>query len=498
MIEKVKQNPGILLLGLVLVGLGLRLYSFDAWLFNQDENYTLQTIEQLSWLQILLGKLEPLNPPLYRLFIKAVGMTAGVSEFNLKFPSVLFGVLTLGVVFKIGKVLQGPSLAWVATLLFAFSPIMIVYSQIVRPYTLSVLLTLLSFYFLLVYLKREKAGALWFYFIFNVLSVLTHYLFLFVLVADSLGFLIFRKNLPKGFFPKWICFCLGVGIVLAPLLLAPYHFWAYQYSSIPPLIDFWARPLLAFFSFALGETVYPFFWPAVLPAVVLFGLTFFWGVRYSFVSRENFFVLLRWGIPLLIWLLMVSARPRYVLLSVPFFLLIVAWGILRLPVRSYGKGLIVLLLIFLEGFSIFNWYRRDPEHILEADLLIPWKDIIHHVNQKKSIEEWVLLYPNFDEYLFRYYSVSDDRTHFIAFPEAGYQDSLKAFLSEQKPKGIWLLDLPRNLVFKEFNLGPCYLVKEKIGMLSNPILKEHFETGIKKYRAAVKIYHYQRSGDCEG
>lgn len=439
-----------------------------------------------------------MNPPLYRLFIKAVGMTAGVSEFSLKFPSVLFGVLSLWVIFKIGKVLQGPPLGWVAALLFAFSPIMVLYSQVVRPYALSVLLTLLSFYFLLVYLKKEKAGALWFYFLFSALSVLTHYLFLFVLAADFLGFLIFRKNLPKGFFLKWIFFCLGAGMVLAPLLLAPYHFWAYQHHSFPPVIDFWARPLWAFFSFALGETVYPFFWLAVAPAVVLFGAAFLWGVRHSFVSKENVLVLLRFGIPFLTWWFMVSARPRYVLLSVPFFLFIIAWGILRLPVRSYGKGLIVLLLIFLEGFSVFNWWRRDPEHVLDANLLVPYRDIVQYMNQKKKDEEWVLLYPDTDEYLFRYYYSPDDKRHFAAFPEESHQDLLRSFLSEKKPGGVWLVDLPRAFLFKEIHLGSCYLARERVDMIPNPILKEHFETGIKKYRAAVKIYHYQREENCEG
>lgn len=47
----------------------------------------------------------------------------------------------------------------------------------------------------------------------------------------------------------------------------------------------------------------------------------------------------------------------------------------------------VLLLVFLEGFSIFNWGRRDPEYLLDANLIIPWKEIIHHVNKNKKDEE---------------------------------------------------------------------------------------------------------------
>ena len=91
------------------------------------------------------GAAADIHPLLYYFFLHG-WMELGQSPFVVRFPSVVFGLLTLCLVFRIARELFDLRVGLLATALAAISPFHIWYSQEARMYSLLRPLTLLSVY----------------------------------------------------------------------------------------------------------------------------------------------------------------------------------------------------------------------------------------------------------------------------------------------------------------------------------------------------------------
>jgi hypothetical protein len=127
---------GILILSLVarLVNLGQSL-----WL---DEAITAVAVKNNSLIQ-LVANFSPgdFHPPLYYLLLKLWTDLFGYGELILRLPSVIFGILTVYFVYKLG----GKK----AALLMSVNPLAVYYSQEARMYCLATLLVTAAGYFFL-------------------------------------------------------------------------------------------------------------------------------------------------------------------------------------------------------------------------------------------------------------------------------------------------------------------------------------------------------------
>lgn len=88
------------------------------------------------------------NGPLYFLMLRGWIGAAGQSEFALRFPSLIFGVVSITLIFVLGQRLFNRSIGLIAAILFAFSAYQVWYSQEAKMYTLITALALASIYFL--------------------------------------------------------------------------------------------------------------------------------------------------------------------------------------------------------------------------------------------------------------------------------------------------------------------------------------------------------------
>ena len=84
-----------------------------------------------SWSSIV----NPGNPPLYYSVLHG-WLRFGDSEAALRIPSMVFGVLTIPLVYALGRTIRDHRLGLVAALLFAISPFQVWYSQEARGYSL--------------------------------------------------------------------------------------------------------------------------------------------------------------------------------------------------------------------------------------------------------------------------------------------------------------------------------------------------------------------------
>jgi mannosyltransferase len=123
---------------LLVVALGalLRVYRIGAQPLWVDEASSLRfargSLAQLwSWSTLV----DPGNPPLYYSLLHG-WLVFGDSEARLRLLSALFGVLTIPLVYALGRTIRDHRLGIVSALLFAISPFQVWYSQEARGYSL--------------------------------------------------------------------------------------------------------------------------------------------------------------------------------------------------------------------------------------------------------------------------------------------------------------------------------------------------------------------------
>src|SRR3989339_214456 len=94
--------------------------------------------------------------PLYTLNEKAWCDEFGNDEFNLRFTAALFGICAVLLVYLLGKELYDRNAGLIAALFAAINPFAIHYAQEARPYSLFLLCSTASAYFLIRLLHGSK------------------------------------------------------------------------------------------------------------------------------------------------------------------------------------------------------------------------------------------------------------------------------------------------------------------------------------------------------
>lgn len=128
----------LVLVAIMAAGLLLRLHGLTRTSLWLDEGFSVQiaVLERERFLDILLSDTQP---PLYYAALMGWTLLFGTGEFAIRLLGVVIGVLTLPVVFAIGRLVAGPRIALLATALLATSSLHIHYSTEVRMYALLIL-----------------------------------------------------------------------------------------------------------------------------------------------------------------------------------------------------------------------------------------------------------------------------------------------------------------------------------------------------------------------
>src|SRR5512139_1981962 len=157
--------------------LGLSDLTFDecASAFNAGKPY-------MEMFRYLLGAFHEL-PPGYYVLLRAWTLFAGRGEFALRYPSVIFGVLGVALVYRVGRRGLGSTVGALAALILTLQPFHFYYSQDARPYSLMVVEAMLMVYFF-DRLCRDPRVRWWLAFgLVGAFAVLTHYWMALVVAA---------------------------------------------------------------------------------------------------------------------------------------------------------------------------------------------------------------------------------------------------------------------------------------------------------------------------
>jgi mannosyltransferase len=165
------------------------------------------------------------NPPLYEIILHFWIKFFGISEWAVRFPSLLFSCLTVYFIYKLGIAHLNRRIAVWSSLVFIFSNYQIQFSHEARVYSLLGLLSILSvYYYLNIIAQFRQSGEISLnskqlfgkllikYLVVNILLIYSHYFGFFILIVQLL-FLIFNKELFLGL-RKQIVWVFGVLLVM--------------------------------------------------------------------------------------------------------------------------------------------------------------------------------------------------------------------------------------------------------------------------------------------
>jgi len=161
-------------------------------------------------------------PPFYYVLLHFWVLLFGDSEFSLRFLSATLGSVSIFAIYALGKLLFNKRTGIIAALIIAVSVFHIQFSQEARGYTLSVLLTIISFYSLIKLTARMSISSTVIYLVSSILIIYTHYYGLFVLVAQNIFCLtLFLKHRKTGkiSIKQWTILQLIVILAFIPGLL---------------------------------------------------------------------------------------------------------------------------------------------------------------------------------------------------------------------------------------------------------------------------------------
>ena len=197
--KPIQKNKILLLLILILIiSFFVRAYgiqSEDVW---SDEGVTLFHAHQ-SVLHNIKWSLSVGYFPLYHIILSLWGNFFGLEEFSVRFLSLIFGILSVYVAFRIGTFMFNKKVGLYSAIILSLSPYNVYYSQEARVYSLLVLLSLYSIYFYLRFIESQKKKHMFYYILFTFLMLNTHAPAVFILVFQNIHYLLFvNKN-----FKKW-------------------------------------------------------------------------------------------------------------------------------------------------------------------------------------------------------------------------------------------------------------------------------------------------------
>lgn len=347
-----RLRPWLALIAILWLATGLRFFRLDAQSFWNDEGNS-ASLSARSPELIVEGTASDIHPPLYYLLLHGWRQLAGDSEFALRALSAFAGVLLVAGTFALGRHLfAGTTLpALVATLITAFNPALVYYSQEARMYELLGLLAVLAT--LSLYLFRPwLAGRrrTWSYGLAYLLLVVaglyTHYFFAAMLLAHNFlifVWLLFRRVDLKRTLLGWAGLMMTAVLAFLPWLPIFLRQTGDRPGDAIPILSFLvdgARWL------ALGATIEPApaRWHLVAFALLLLLAFIPWKMtaeavttnppvshpRSSIPGISLISALSLLAIPILLMLVAGTTRPAYfkfMIVAIPFMALLIGRGV---------------------------------------------------------------------------------------------------------------------------------------------------------------------------
>ena len=462
------------MLPVLLLAFLLRIAGLDAQSLWWDEAFstTVSSMDLHSLLVAALG--DRVHPPLYYLVLR-FWLTLGQSEFAVRALSAFLGVLAVASMFPMADVVGKRRLGVISAFALAISPLHIWYSQEARMYSLIVLLVLLGNYFFARLLRRGNLANWLGYSISMLLAMHTHYLTLFIILAQMTYLTVMRQRY-RALLRKWLLCMLIVGLLSAPWFIAIFLTGGFYQASIS-----WIRSVApddlfwTVYDFGLGstsDTGNPF---NILSALLMTAILAYVSVRLlvgKIASQRRSMLWLVWlwlSLPLMFVFLISLDWPlpqkrsiymdRFLIPLLPAFLILVGYGIAQIFERKRTLGTLAAIALLIpigaSTCSLFfdRTYHRDD-----------WRQAISEIRENALSGDILLVRPHHYVPLY-YYDLREVPWYTVPYLEStqDYETFLDADLSARLSEGgrVWTMVVCENADPHRFVRGARQRLMEK-------------------------------------
>ena len=348
----IKSNYIVLLI--LVLATALRFYHIDYQSVWLDEICSiLEANPDIKWsdLEATIMLSDP-HPPLYFALLKILFQLFGYTTLVARFFSAIVGVAGVYALYLLGKEINNKNTGLLAAFLLAINSFHIYYSQEVRMYALLVLLTVLSYYRLVVYLKENTYKNAILYGLFTGLMLLTQFFGLFVLVSQViiLLFVFIKKEKTHKllFFKQLLASGLVIIISFLPALNIFIETTKKKYTAIQPTtID---TVFLIFKDFVQQSYILLFLYSGLIVVCIYY--------VFKEKMKLNYLLLFSWiiitlALPILrSYLVTPMIVSRYFITILPAFIILISIAILKFKYAIIK----ILLLLFLTTVTFYELF----------------------------------------------------------------------------------------------------------------------------------------------
>lgn len=399
---------------LLVLAFGLRVFQLEGHDIWGDEAWSI-TVANWPLSEIITSDAET-NPPLYHVLLHFAIRVFGQTPLGIRYLSVIFGLLIVALVMRMGREVGGPRLAVWSGTAATLSPLLIYHAQDARMYGVAVAGTSASLLALVMLMKRQEVeqtipGSLWIaYGGASLIGVYSHYYAFAVLLAQAVvvaGIYLYRRSW-RSLLP-WFKVWGGMALLFLPWLLVHVGFLGgkahgrFDELTLSTLWSIVRRTLLALGG---GTTLFPeqAVWGWGVGELGVLGLA-----GLALRSRRPWAALLFTGVLggglLFAWgvnPIMPFFEARYLLVIIPAFLLAVGAGLECLyrvwsPLALAGLG----LLVGVAYVSLGNYYF-DP-----AFAKGEYGRLMQDLRQRARPDDLILLNNPLQGSLYEYYGPED-------------------------------------------------------------------------------------------
>lgn len=463
------------MLPILLLAFVLRIAYLDAQSLWWDEAFSasVSSMDLPELLQTRLGY--RVHPPLYELVLH-FWLALGHSEFVIRALSVFVGVLAVACMFPMAASVGGYRVGLIGAFALAISPFHIWYSQEARMYSLILFLTLLGNYFFVRLLRERELGNWLGYAISTLLAMYTHYLTLFIILAQ-VTYLTLLRHRYRALLGKWLLCMLIVGLLSAPWYFAILLGGGFYQASIS-----WIRPVApedlfwTVYDFGLGSTSDPGNPFNILAALLLTGILAYVSMRLLLreivvQQRDKLWFVWLWLILPLLFVFVISLdwplpqkRSIYMDRSLtpllPAFVILASYGISQVFERKRILGVLTAVILMLPvaastcSLYLDSKYHRDQ-----------WRDAIAAIKENAQGGDILLVRSHHYVPLY-YYRVQEMPWYTAPYLESAqeYETVLETDLSARLSEGgrLWTMIVCENSDPHRFVQGTKQRLMEKV------------------------------------
>lgn len=433
-----------MMLAILLLAFFLRVLKLDSQSFWWDETLTVYGSNQ-DMIPLLQGVVERrVHPPLFYVLMH-FWLLIGREQFVARIFAVIWGTLSVAVVYPAGRLVGGHKVGTFSALLLAISPYAVWYSQEARMYSLIAFLVLAANYFFIKTWQQDHLKYWLGYSAFTLLSIWTHHICLFVITAQLTFLILNRRRCHESMIRRWLACITLIGLLYLPwvaLIFATGGFYSAAIGWVPfpqPQDLFWTL-----YEFALGSTSEPrniFNLLIALLCLSLLALSLFIAPKKKTAThqRSGIFFLACWlFIPLILVFSISLGLPmsqkrsiymdRYFTFLSPAYTTLVAYGLSALLRLNRKFGLLTLLVMLIPtSISLQNLYF--DERYFRDD----WRGAVRYIQENDGADDPILVKPSFFVPLLYYYEGSPIPWVFI--PELfDIEGDYDTYLSENMPE----------------------------------------------------------------